>query len=255
MRLFPHPAVMKCLILRAVLAVSLASSLFAQTVTLSPVADVFVSSNNAALNYGGAGALAMSASGSAKGEFDSLLRFDFSSAKSSFDAIFGAGAWTLQSVKLTLTAIVPANAIFNTSAAGNVAFKWIANDSWVEGAGTPNIPTTNGIVFNGLAGIQGGTDEAIGTFAFSGATSGTVNYSFNLTPSFTSDATAGNLVSFLALPADATVSELVDSQNFNTPSARPLLTVVAVPEPGGAVLAFSGLLVLAARRGRLRADA
>lgn len=242
---------MKTPILTTMLAFSLSSGLCAQTVTLSPVADTFVSSANPTLNYGGAGALAISASGLAKGEFDSLLRFDLSSAKSSFDALYGAGLWSLQSVKLTLTAEVPANPIFNTAAAGSVAFKWIANDSWGEGTGTPNTPTMNGIVFNGLAGIQGGADEAIGTFAYAGGI-GALDYSLTLTPSFEADATAGNLVSFLALPANATVSQNVDSRSFNTPSARPVLTVIATPEPGSAVLAFAGLLVLAAGRGRTR---
>lgn len=255
MRVLSATIFMKLILLSALAAVAVASPLGAQTVTLSPVADAFVSSLNPASNYGGAGALAVSASGSTKGEFDSLLRFDFATAKTSFDTLYGAGVWTLQSVKLTLTAIIPANALFNASAAGNLGFKWIANDSWVEGTGTPNVPTTNGIAFNGLAGIQGGTDEAIGTFAFSGATSGTVNFTFTLTPLFIADAMAGNLVSILALPADATVSLLADSQSFNTPSARPILTVIATPEPASAVLTLAGLLMLATRRGRPRANA
>lgn len=250
---------MKFFFTTMIAAVFPASSLLAQTVTLSPVTDVFVSSANAASNYGGAGALAVSASGLAKGEFDSLLRFDLASAKTSFDALYGAGAWTLQSLTLTLTAQSPANAIFNgngagpggtnVNLAGQIGVRWIANDSWVEGTGTPNAPTTNGITFNGLGALLGGANESLGTFAFGGETAGASNYSLALTPSFTADAAAGQMVSLVVQPADAGVSDLVNSRSVGTASLRPVLTVTAVPEPCGVALALSGLLVLAARRG------
>src|SRR5689334_8158093 len=96
--------------------------LHAATFTLNPSADAFVTTgptaNLSGNNYGGAGALSVAAPGLANGEFQSVLRFDLSGAKSSFDTQFGAGQWSIQSISLALTATAPNNAIFNASAAG-----------------------------------------------------------------------------------------------------------------------------------------
>ena len=59
--------------------------------TLNPTQDTFVSSANSTSNYGAAGALLVNAAGLPKGEFDSLLQFNFAAAKSSFDLTFGYG--------------------------------------------------------------------------------------------------------------------------------------------------------------------
>src|ERR1051325_2699813 len=86
----------------------------AASLSLSPSADAFVtggpSGNLSGNNYGGAGALGVASAGSAKGEFQSLLPFDLSGAKTSFDAQFSIGQWSLQSVTLQLTATGPNNA-------------------------------------------------------------------------------------------------------------------------------------------------
>ena len=257
--------------LRIILAsLALAGTASAAAFTMNPSSDAFVSSStalNAAgsatisnSNYGAAGALAVSAAGLPKGEFDSLLRFDFTAAKASFDSAFGAGLWAITSMSLQLTVVPPANAIFNGNGAGpgpsninfagQVAAKWMQNDSWVEGAGTPAAPTTTGITFSTLPSFLSGADEALGSSSFSGATSGTTTLSLNLTTSFAADATAGNPVSLLLLPGDTGVAMLGDSQNFGTAALRPVLTVnaSAVPEPGPAVLIATGALGWCARR-------
>src|SRR5690242_3498629 len=70
--------------------------------TANPVADAFVttgpSNNLISNNYGGGGTLALSAAGLANGEFQSVLQFDTSGAKSLFDSAYGAGLWSVQSV-------------------------------------------------------------------------------------------------------------------------------------------------------------
>src|SRR5436305_5750530 len=90
--------------------------------SLNPISDAFVTTGPAndltGNNYGGAGALSVAAPGSAKGEFKSVLQFDLSGARSSFDSSFGAGQWNLQSVSLRLSAASPLNGIVNASAAG-----------------------------------------------------------------------------------------------------------------------------------------
>jgi hypothetical protein len=125
------------------------------------------------------------------------------------------------------------------------------NDSWTEGTGTPATPTTTGITFSTLPSFTGAGDEALGTFSFSGGTSGTAAYTLSLTSGFDADATAGNLVSFRLFADDNAVSYLSDSRSFGTTGFRPLLTVVAVPEPGTlSLLAAGAALLVAARRRR-----
>src|SRR5882724_3078740 len=89
---------------------------------VNPSADAFVTTgptgNLNGNNYGGAGALSVAAPGLSQGEFQSVLQFNLSGAKSSFDGQFGVGQWSIQSVTLQLTATSPNNAIFNASAAG-----------------------------------------------------------------------------------------------------------------------------------------
>ncbi|MGB8168909.1 MAG: hypothetical protein WCF18_15535 [Chthoniobacteraceae bacterium] len=229
-----------------------------QTVSLTPpAADTFVSGANPGANYGKAGAEAISGSATSKGEFDSLLRFNFATAKSSFDILYGVGGWSLQTVTLTLTAQAPTNLLFNSSAAGQLGFRWLQSDAWVEGTGTPNTPTADGIAYSGLAALQSGADETVGTFAFDGGTTGTRTFAFTLSPGFRTDATTGSVVSFLIQPADSTVSALFAANGTNIPAGdKPVLTVTAapLPEPGSAALMFAGALLLC-RRLRRRAEA
>jgi len=237
----------------ATLALFLALTAQAATFTLNPSADAFVTTgptaNLSGNNYGGAGALSVAAPGLPQGQFQSVLRFDLSTARTSFDTQFGAGQWSIQSITLSLTATSPNNAIFNSSAAGQFGVSWMQNDSWTEGSGTPAAQTTTGITYTSLTGtIIGGGDEALGTFSFAGGTSGTAPYTLSLTSGFDADATAGNLVSFRLFAADSAVSYLFDSRSFGTTAFRPLLTVVAVPEPGSlALLATGAALLLGAR--------
>lgn len=239
----------------AIAALFLALPLQAATFTLNPAADAFVttgpSGNLSGNNYGGAGALSVAAPVLANGEFQSVLSFDLSTAKTSFDTQYGAGQWSIQSVTLSLTATSPNNPIFNASAAGQFNVSWMQNDSWVEGTGTPASPTTTGITFSSLPSFVSAGDESLGTFSFVGGTSGNATYTLNLTPGFDADATAGNLVGLRLSAADTAVSYLFDSRSFGTTSARPLLSIVAVPEPAAiSLLAIGVPLLLTLRRAR-----
>jgi len=225
----------------------------AATFGTNSFSDAFVTSgpggNLSGNNYGGAGAIGVSAPGLSNGEFQSVLQFDLAGARNSFDNQFGAGQWSIQSVTLQLTATPPNNAIFNTTAAGQFQIVWMQNDSWTEGTGTPNVPTSTGITFTSLENsFTGPGDESLGTFAFNGATSGAGNYTLNLTPGFSADLLAGNDTSLRLVAADSSVSGLFDSRNFGTAAARPLLTIDAVPEPGTAALAGLGMTLLAGWR-------
>src|SRR5258708_406405 len=133
-----------------VAALSYAAS--AATFTLNPTQDAFVSSANSTSNYGAAGALLVDAAGFATGGVDALLQFNCAAAKSSFDLTFGVGQWSIQSVTLQLTSASPNNPIFNSPAAsGAFTLTWMQNDSWLEGTGTPNLPTTDGVTYATLS--------------------------------------------------------------------------------------------------------
>jgi len=163
-----------------VLALLLTLPLRAATFVLNPSADAFVttgpSGNLSANNYGAAGALSVAAPGLPKGEFQSVLQFDLSSARASFDAQFGAGQWILQSISLSLTATSPNNAMFNSGNAGQFSVSWMQNDSWTEGNGTPNAPAASGITFSSLPSLTSAGDETLGTFSFNGATSPDISH-------------------------------------------------------------------------------
>lgn len=235
----------------SVLALLFTRPLEAATVTLNPSADAFVSANASTSNYGGAGALAVSAAGSSQEEFQSVMQFNLSSAVSAFNTQFGAGQWNLQSITLTFNATAPNNPIFNANAAGQFGVSWMQNDSWTEGTGTPQTPGVTGITYATLSGFTGGGDENLGTFNFAGGNSGSANYSLTLAPGFSADALAGNLISFRLFAADSAVSYLFDSRTFNTASLRPTITVTAVPEPDAASLAgIAAIWLLVGRRFR-----
>jgi len=235
------------------LGVLVGSISFAANVSVNPAADAFVTTgptgNLSNSNYGGAGALSVAAPGSAQGEFQSVLQFNLAGARSSFDAQFGVGQWSLQSVMLQVTAALPNNGIFNPSAAGQFAVSWMQNDSWVEGTGTPNGPSATGINFSSLQGtFVGAGDESLGTFGFDGSTTAAATYNLTLSSGFAADLLAGNNVSLRMFAADNGVSYLFDSRNFSTVASRPLLTLTAVPEPGSGALVGMAALGAALRR-------
>ena len=222
----------------------------AEVIGLSAVADAFVVSATSTSNYGGAGTLAVAAPGLPQGEFQSVLRYDTSAAKTQFDTLLGAGLWSVTSLTLQWTAGGGSNPIFNTPAAGHFTLDWMQNDAWVEGAGTPAAPGTTGITFASLPSFLGAGDQTLGTFAFNGASSGTFTYSLSLTSGPLADVAAGSLLSLHASAADALVSYSFNSRSFATAASRPLLIITAVPEPGTGLLVMTGLLGLAYRQKR-----
>jgi hypothetical protein len=241
----------KFLVALAALTIAcVAPAIDAATVTMNPVADTFVSSASPGNNYGAAGALDVASAALPKGEFQSLLKFDLAAAKASFDAQFGAGQWQVQSVTLQCTATNPNNPIFNTPAAGQFAASWMQNDSWLEGTGTPNLPTSDGVTFSTLPTFLSPSDQALGTFTFPGGTSGNNTYTLGLASSFVADIAAGNNASIRLLAADSAVSYCIDSRNFTQAALRPLLSVeaVAIPEPAGACLFIAAAVGIACRR-------
>src|SRR6478672_2565422 len=127
---------------------------FGASLSTSAIADAFVAAgptgNLADNNYGGGGALAVAAGALPNGEFQSVIRFDLSSVRSSLDAQFGAGQWSIQSVSLQLSSSPHSNVIYNNIAAGLFGVSLMQNNSWVEGTGNASSPTSDGITYNTL---------------------------------------------------------------------------------------------------------
>lgn len=227
------------------------------TVSTNSVADAFVRSVDPTHNYGGAGALSVSgtiatnASGVQEGALDSFIRFDISSSFVQFNATFGVGDWTISSAKLLLTeTAAPAQAIFNRGV-GQFEVRWIANNSWVEGTGTPTAPTTNGIVYNSESSILNpGVDATLGTFT-NGGTNGLDTFSLGTPSAFLSDISTGGLVCmFLTATPNSTLGVTFNSREFGTLSQRPMLqlTAVVIPEPTTTALVGTSLVALLALR-------
>jgi len=214
------------------------------TVDLNPTADAFVSAANAESNFGAAGALAIAASALSKGGFQSGLRFDASSAMSSFDSTFGAGQWSVQGVALALNAAYPGNPIFNSQSSGQFSASWMQDDSWLEGTGKPRDPTTDGITFSTLPSFLSGSDRGLGTFSFDGSTSGTGEYSLTLADELLADVAAGNPVSLRLFAADSGIGYVCNARDYTTAEYRPTLSITAVPEPSGIFLLLAGACAL-----------
>lgn len=229
------------------------------TVNLNPTADAFVRSADATRNFGSAGALSVSGSAAVNGSgrqnglYDTLMRFSLGSAASSFDAAFGTGSWSLSSVTLRLTEVAaPANAIFNRGI-GSFGISWMANDSWVEGTGSPSTPTTDGVTWNDLASLMpAGSTVPLGTYANAGANT---QQGFGLPLSdanFLNDLMSGGDASFHLTQADPGVGFTFNARTFGTASARPILEITAIPEPGvTALMIVGGIAFLVSRRWRL----
>ncbi|RYD22057.1 MAG: PEP-CTERM sorting domain-containing protein [Verrucomicrobiaceae bacterium] len=221
----------------------------ALTIPMNPVADAFVTSANTSGNYGSAGAIAVSAPGMAKGELQTLMMFNFSSAKTAFDAEFGAGQWSVSSISLQLAAANPGNPIFNSSAAGTISVRWFDDDTWVEGTGTPASVGASGVNFGSLAALFGSGTQSAGSLAFGGGTSG-ANVITLSSAGLLADILAGSTGSLNFLAGDSSVSGVFNSRNFNSSANWPVLSVTAIPEPSAGLLALGGVMAAGLRRRR-----
>jgi hypothetical protein len=227
---------------------ALVPSLSAQiVVTNISVADAFVRLLDPTNNYGGAGALSVSgpiatnAIGQQGGLLDTFMRFDVTSTVSNFNSGFGVGKWVVISAVLDLSEQGdPLNTIFNQGV-GPFEVQWIADNSWAEGTGNPNNPTTDGIVWNDESSVlNSNVDELLGTFV-NGGTDGWVRLVLGVPPGFVSDISTGGLVSFyVTATTNSTVGFTFHSHNYVDSTQWPFLELTAVQMPQIMSLAVTG---------------
>ena len=214
-----------------------ASSVTAQILlTNYPVADTFVRSLDPTHNYGGAGALSVSGPiatnviGQQAGLLDSFMRFDVSGVASNFNSIFGNGRWGISKVILDVTEQTHVNNTDFDGGVGPFEIRWIATNTWTEGSGKPNNPTTDGITYDDEPSLlHSNMDKSLGTF-FNGGTTGPVRLSLGASAGFVSNLSTGSLASlFLTATTNSTVGFTFHSRDFVDPTQFPFLEITAVP--------------------------
>jgi hypothetical protein len=200
-----------------------------------------VGSDLTSFNFGGAGTLAIAPASSAKGRFDSIIKFNTASAINQFNSTYGAGNWLITGFTLSL-----ASNFFNMISAGSFGIDWLGYDNWVEGTGsgmgTPGFPGTSLVSFNSIATLYSGGSAALGTFAYTPPGDNIyLNYTLPLHASLLADATAGGDLSLFFYAADNQVSYLFNSRSFAQNRPQLTLSATAVPEPSALAMLAAAL--------------
>ncbi|HTR40624.1 MAG TPA: hypothetical protein VMH87_03335 [Pseudomonadales bacterium] len=214
------------------------------TYTGTTIADAFlatgspdnpVGSDLTGDNFGAAGTLAISPASADKGAFQSVIRFNFSDAVTLFNSAYGANAWKITAISLTLTSnygtggVQPNNKIFNVINGGQFVIEWLLNDDWVEGTGTPALPTSDGVTWNSLPDLLSGPHEILSTNTYAPPGNNVpVTYPLPLGTNLLANIVSGGDMSLLFYPADNQIGYLFNSHEYGRGN-DPLINVTAVP--------------------------
>ncbi len=229
----------------AALILCLGQAAWAQvTNTATNFADAFVCTGSpnyqsgadlTGLNFGGAGTLAIAPATSAKGEFQSVIKFSLSNGVALFNSTYGSNNWSIASVSLELASnygvggVQPNNPIFNVVSGGQFVIEWLADDSWAEGTGTPNLPTTDGITYNSLPILLAQQHEALCTNTYVPPGDNVhVTWPLPLTANLVADVSGGGEVTFRFYAADNQIGYLFNSYSYGRGN-EPLIHVAAMP--------------------------
>ena len=168
------------------------------------------------------------------------MRFDVSGVTSNFNSIYGTGRWGISKLTLVVFEQTDVNNTDFNGGVGPFEIRWIATNTWTEGTGKPNNPTTDGITYNDEPSLLNPTIGSLGTFV-NGGTDGVVRLSLGSSASFISDISTGNLVSlFLTATTNSTIGFTFHSRNFVDPTQFPYLEIIAVPISQVMSLVISG---------------
>ncbi|HTY88729.1 MAG TPA: PEP-CTERM sorting domain-containing protein [Candidatus Acidoferrum sp.] len=240
-----HPILKQNLKFTILLAAFLPVSLAASPTTVSQVveADKYVSSGQPTVNFGSMGAMMIAVPTAAQPRTEeSLIRFNTASIKSTLDADYGAGNWTITSITLSLFSNFstagqqPGNSSFNKIAAGGFEFDWLSNDSWSETAITWNNLSTV------LPGTGGNTSASLGAYYWTADGSTSQNWTLNLDPNLVNDIDTGDKVTIFGQPtAGSTVGYLFNTLNNNPAVLNVAADLTPVPEPSALAMAAGGL--------------
>lgn len=223
-----------------------AVTVHAQYFSDAPDADAFVRAESPSLNYGAAGALAVSgltatnASGVMNGAYDSFIRFNTAALIESFDSRYGSNNWVVTHTALQLTEQgAPTSPIFNRGV-GTFQVRWVANTNWMEGTGTPAAPTMDGVSYSSeTVLLNSNTDEVLGTFTNSGANQALFFY-LTMPPGFVNALKSGAEVGLYLTAASPNIGFTFYSREFGTATDWPFLVIAAIPQTGITGVHLSG---------------
>jgi hypothetical protein len=196
----------------ALVLASLSSLAQTTNILVNPEADAFIRAAAPAANYGGAGSLsvggvtATNGFGVLGGRADSLVRFNLGESVNALDSAFGNHDWFVVSAVLQLYEIgTPNNALFSRGI-GAFEVRWLASgDNWVEGSGSPNVSTTDGVAFQDLPSLLNpAQDLSLGVFT-NKSTDGPLAIQLRLPPGFVEDLRAGGLMTLQFTPASNSI--------------------------------------------------
>ena len=187
-----------------------------------------------------------------------LMGFSSSAIVSQLNSTYGTGGWTITGVSVALAAnfatagVYPNNSVFNEIEPGNFTLSWLSNNGWVSsqsgGATWNNLP-------NYLPGVGTATwrrPRARSTgrrMEFMESMARQMSYALTPTGDLLNDIASGGYVSIIGTPADSEVGCLSNTPTKGNP-AQLIVTAVAVPEPGSAVLILTALGIMALGRWR-----
>lgn len=199
-----------------------------------------------------------------KGEFDSVLRFDFSSTVATLNSEYGAGDWSISSLSLILnTSSTVGNTLFNTpGTGGSFNISWLSNDGgWIQGTGNPSPVSSIGITYNSLQSTLNATPATLLDTASYVASGTLVPETFSVSTAnagFLSALMSGSSISLMLTPADSQVAFNFTSRGYSGGSNPALysptlsLDITTVPEPATATSMIGGLALLGIRLRRNR---
>lgn len=187
------------------------------------------------LNFGGAGTLAVAPASSAKGEFQSLLRFDLHDCTDQFNQLYGPDEWTVTGLALELAGNYgtageqPNNPLFNAVHGGQFVIEWLADNAWLPGSGTPNQPTTDGVSYATLPELLAEPHSPLVTNLFVPPGDNVpVRWTLPTTDSLVAATRNGESISLRMYAADNAIGYLFNSTRYGHGNA-PQLVIVAAP--------------------------
>ncbi len=229
---------------------------------VAPSADAFVRSLAPGENYGRAGGLSVSGDqalnrlGRQMGTLDTFMRFDVAGAKVAFDQEFGTGAWLVVAATLELFEQGrPNNPIFNRGV-GRFEVRWLANDDWLEGSGTPRSPAADGVCFSDEAVLLDPAHDVSLAIAWNTGQDGPLEVELATADEFLADIAAGGPVTLFLTAADPSIGFTFNSRNITSNRPTPVLWLAAeaapyvIPEPTALSLLGLGVALGAWRRVR-----